>query len=392
MTNTQFWEAVFYWGYGTSFEAFWIATQWQGHRRVLGAGVYLIPVLRLVRRGVCERRVDALLTALENNGVPVGDRPDKEQLVDRWHRIAAGRCVAVLVPVVPWSILVVSFELMGAPNTFPSLWMNAVVAGCVVLTLALVVADGRAAAVSDAAGAATVEAIRFLETLLIPARHRTNQSALDEHGRTFGRLIQALRAQARHETHRMSPVARERVRLVTERLIATLVDSDHRYLFGEGADRDTAARELSRLASNALSHSCRPRAQLDGPLFVDPRLLENAPEADPAATVAEPLKNRVLTVAGGLATAVSLFAGAALFSDSVASGMMVFAGLASVALVYPPLREVLPWARDSVLGGPPANDEAGVAEPPLPPAPPSSTTCPDCAARSAATAGARPVG
>ncbi|MGW7127845.1 hypothetical protein ACWGIA_05715 [Streptomyces bobili] len=393
MTRTAFGDVTFFWGYWTFLEAVWIAVFWGSRSRVLGAGLYWIPGARYIRRGACGQRVETLLTALERSDVPVEERPDREQLVDRWHRITAGRCVSVLLQMVPVLIVVAPYMWMSvAGTTVTPLWMVAAVAGYGTLSLVLMAADERAAAVSDAAGKTTVEAIRFLETLVVPDGRHAQQSALDKHGRMFGRFIRSLRAQAHHETRRMSPAARERAQQSTERLIAALTDNDHRYLFGEGADRDTAARQLSRLASSALSRSCRPRAQLDALVFCDPHLLENVPAVDPAATVGEPLRNRVFGVAGRLVVAAGLFAGAAFFPDGVASGLMVFAGLASIALVYPPLREVLALAREPLLGSPPVSDEPRETTYPQRPVPSTTTPCPDCVARSSATAGSRPVG
>ncbi|MFG2628594.1 hypothetical protein [Streptomyces sp. NPDC048473] len=112
----------------------------------------------------------------------------------------------------------------------------------------------------------------------------------------------------RHTARTMPPEARERVRAITERLIAALADGNQRYLFCEGADRDTAVRDLSSLVAGALRHSCRPRAQRDSLVIVDAVLLAEAPEPDPMGTATEPLRSRLLAGAGRIAVAVGLLA------------------------------------------------------------------------------------
>ncbi|MFF7467740.1 hypothetical protein [Streptomyces sp. NPDC008092] len=226
----------------------------------------------------------ALLAQLAAQGVPAEGRPDQDELVDRWHRIVAGRCVAVLFQAVP--VLAVLLPFWWATSLSRSgdtpLWMFGAVAGFGATSIALMVADERATAVSDGAGVVRVEAIRFLKMLLMQDGRRSQDSALDVHGRAFARLCRALRVQARHTTRRMPTAARERVRETAERLIATLADGNQRYLFGEGADRDAAVRDLSRLVAGALRHSCRPRARGDSLGVVDAALLTDAPEPDAA--------------------------------------------------------------------------------------------------------------
>ncbi|CAL9554839.1 hypothetical protein SUDANB58_04521 [Streptomyces sp. enrichment culture] len=97
MTGTEFRNVAFLWGWWTSFETVWIAVPWQTRTRVWGGGVYRLPGRRHIRRGAAERRVGTLLAALGRKGVPAQDRPKKERLVDRWHRIVVGRCVPVLL-------------------------------------------------------------------------------------------------------------------------------------------------------------------------------------------------------------------------------------------------------------------------------------------------------
>ncbi|MCZ9341741.1 hypothetical protein NGM37_28675, partial [Streptomyces sp. TRM76130] len=153
-----------------------------------------------------------------------------------------------------------------------------------------------------------MEAVRFLETLLVKDDRRPQGSALDIRGRAFDRLCQALRAQAFHTTRRMPPAVRTRVRETTERLIAALVESNQRYLFGEGPDRDTAVRDLCRMVAGALRRSCLPRAQRDSLVVIDAALLAGAPEPDPAHTAPASFGNRLRTGAGKAASVVVLLA------------------------------------------------------------------------------------
>ncbi|MFF3375436.1 hypothetical protein ACFYXF_21125 [Streptomyces sp. NPDC002680] len=397
MTRTEFGNLAFLWGWWTFFEAVWIAVLWQSRSRVLGDGVYRIPGARRVRRGACEKRVEALLAELERRGVPAEDRPDKDELVDRWHRIVAGRCVSVLLQAIPLLVVVLPFwwATSLARTTVTPFWMFAAIVGFGAVSITLMAADERATAVSDAAGAVTVKAIHFLEMLLIPAGRRAQDSALDVHGKLFGRLCDALRSQARHGTRTMPPVTRTRVRETTERLVTVLADGNQRYLFGEGPDRAAAIRDLSRLVAGALRHSCVPPAQHDSLVIIDSRLLADTPEPGEAGVATELLRNRLLAGAGRLAVAVGLLAGAVLFpGEGVASDLLAAAGLASFALVCPPLREALNRARGLLFGGLPT-DNAAIEladEEPSRPVPASSTPCPHCADRPAVTAGSRPAG
>lgn len=397
MTRTAFENYSALWGGLTFFETIWIAALWQTRSRALGNAVYWIPGARRIRRGACERRVDALLAKLESKGVPADGRPDKEELVDRWHRIVAGRCVSVLLQVVPILVVVLPFwwaTSLARTTAVTPFWMFAAVAGFGAVSITLLAADERAAAVSDAAGTVTVESIRFLEMLLIPAGRRSQNSALDVHGKVFGRLRNALRAHARHGTRTMPPDIRERVRETTERLIAVLTDANQRYLLGEGPDPETAERDLSRLVADVLRHSCRPRAQRDSLVIVDAALLANASHPDGAGTVAEPLRSRLLAGAGRLAVAVGLFAGAFLFrGEGEASGLLVALGVATAALVLPQLREAMLRFGGLVFGGSPGGGEPATPHvEPSPPQPASTTPCPHCADRSPVTAGTRSVG
>ena len=384
MTRTEFGSLAFFWGWWTFFEAVWIAVLWQSRSRVLGGAVYRMPGVRRIGRRACESRVEALLAELERRGVPAEGRPDRGQLVDRWHRIAAGRCVSVPLQVVPLLVAVLPFAWTTsiAPATPTPLWMCAAVAGFALVSMTLMAADERVSVVSDAAGTVTVEAVRFLETLLIQDGRRTQDSALDVHARVFGRLCHALRAQARHTARRMPPAARERMRDITERLTAALADANQRYLFGEGPDRDTAARDLSRLAAGALRHSCRPRTQRDSLVIVDAALLADAPEPDSAGVAAEPLGSRLRAGAGRLVLAAGLLAGAVLLpGGGAASELLAAAGLASLALVCPPLREALHRVRDLLVGGS-FTENTAVPETatgtPSHPASASTMPCPHC--------------
>ncbi|MEV8287063.1 hypothetical protein [Streptomyces niveus] len=400
MTRTAFENYSALWGGLTFFEAIWIAVLWRTRTRVLGVGVYRTPGARRVRRGACDRRVDGLLAKLESKGVPAEGRPDKDQLVDRWHRIVAGRCVSALLQVVPILVVVLPFwwaTALARTTAVTPFWMFAAVAGFGAVSITLLAADERAAVVSDPAGTVTVESIRFLEMLLMPAGRRSQDSALEVHGKVFGRLRNALRAHARHGTRTMPPDIRERVRETTERLIGALADANQRYLLGEGPGRETAEHDLSRLVADVLRHSCRPRAQRDSLVIVDATLLADVPKPDEAGTVAEPLRSRLLAGMGRLAVAMGLFAGAFLFrGEGEASVLLVGVGVATVALVLPPLREALLRFGGLVLGAFGGLSGGGVPETPhgepSPPEPASATPCPHCADRSPVTAGSRPVG
>jgi hypothetical protein len=255
--------------------------------------------VRRIRRGACERRVEALLAELDRSGVPTEDGPDKGELVDRWHRIVVGRCVSVLFQAVLLLVAVLPFWWVTSlhPSTVTPFWMFAAIAGFGTVSLTLMAADVRATAVSDASGVVTVEAIGFLELLLIPDRRwaqdfpRSMSTAV--HGRQFGRLCNALRAQARHGTRTMPSATRERVRASTERLIAALADAHQRYLLGEGADRHTALRDLTRHVAGAPRHSCQARAERDSLVIVDVRLFTDVPEPEEAGAAVEPLRTRL---------------------------------------------------------------------------------------------------
>ncbi|MDI3418710.1 hypothetical protein [Streptomyces luteolus] len=395
MTRTVFVNLAYVWGQLTLFEGLWIVLLWQTRSRVLGKAVYWIPGARRIRRGACERRVGVLLDELKSRGVPEEETPDKDQLVDRWHRIVLGRCVSQPLLAAPFLLVMLSFSwsmVLAGSDVMP-LWMVAGIGGFGAVSIALLAADERAVAVSDPAGVVTVEAIHCLETLLVPARRRSQDSALHAHGRLFGRLRNALRVQARHGPRTMSAGARQRAHGTTERLIAVLGDADRRYLFSEGAERDTAERDLSRLIASILAHSCPPRAQRTSLLMVDLALLPDTAESDAADSAPEPFRNWLLAGAGKLAVAVSLLAGAALFpGGGPPSALLAAAGLAGVALVYAPLRDALQRARPLLVGGPPAEHggaEAAAEEPQTPPARP--VHCSHCFDHSPVTAGSRPV-
>jgi hypothetical protein len=369
----------------------WIAVQWRSRSRELGAVMYRIPGARLVRRRACERRVDGLLAELERRGVPAEDRPNRERLVDRWHRMVAGRCVSALFQVVPLMIIVIPYWRAQATGTSTTpLWIVLAVAAFGALSLTLMAADERAAAVSDPGGNVTAEAIRFLETLLVPGRRRQQESALDAHGRTFGRLSQALRGQARHLGRRMPSTAREHVRETTGQLIEALAHSNHQYLCGDEADRVAARNRLAWLVSSVLQHSCPLRDRRNSLAIVNERLLTGVPVADAAA---EPFRNRFPETVGKLVVAVALFVGAAVFPGGGAiSELMATAGLVSIALVCPPLREALRGIGVFRSGSTSAAGTTEANEEPQNPASSPPTACPECAERTAVTAGSRPVG
>jgi hypothetical protein len=383
MTRTEFEFLASLWGWWTFFEAVWTAVLWRSRTRVLGAGVYRTPGVRRIWRRACERRVEALLTALERVGVPAEGTPDKDDLVYRWHRIVVGRCVSVTLQMVPLLVVVFPFwwTTSIAPNAVTPLWMFAVLAGFGGVSITLMAADERATAVSDAAGVATVESIRFLEMLLMPDGRRAQDSALEVHGKLSARLCSALRAQARYGTFTMPPAIRLRTHEATERLIAAIENGNHRYLFGEGPDRDTAVRDLSRLVSGTLRHSCRPRAQRDSLVAIDSVLLVDAPKSREPDGAVEPLRSRLLAGAGRLAVAVSLLAGAFLFPGGGAvTDLLGIAGVATVALICPPVREALQRAKELFGTAPTGDGQAeAVAERLNPTDSPPSAACPHCA-------------
>ncbi|NIY68827.1 hypothetical protein [Streptomyces malaysiensis] len=395
MTDTEFDNIAFLWGWWTFFEAVWIAVLWRSRTRVPGGGVYRLPGVRRIRRGACEKRVETLLDKLEQAGVPAEEGPDKGELVDRWHRIVAGRCVSVVLQAVPLLVVVLPFwwSISLHRTTVTPFWIFAAVAGFGTVSLTLMAADVRATAVSDAAGVVTAEAIGFLELLLIPARRRAQDSALDVHGRQFGRLCIALRAQARYGTRTMPPATRDRVRATSERLIVALDDANERYLLGEGADREVALRDLARLVAGALRQSCPPRAERDSLLIIDPRLLAGGSEADEAGAATEPLRTRLLAAVGRLAVAAGLIAGAFLVPGGEAvSALLVAAGVSSVAAIWPHLREALHRGGQLVGGSSTAREPESAAEEPSRPAPSPSTPCPRCSDRSTVTTESRTVG
>ncbi|MFV2116925.1 hypothetical protein ACE14D_00055 [Streptomyces sp. Act-28] len=397
MTWTAFEELSFHWAAWTLFEALWIGMLWSARSRVPGRAVYWLRPARRIRRRACERRVGALLEELERRGVPEQDRPNKDQLVDRWHRIVAGRCAAAPFQVVPLLIAVAPFlPLRPAPDgdTAGSLRMFAALAVYGAVSIALMAADERATAVSDPAGLVTTRAALFLEALSAgPGERRSQDSALDSHGKAFRRLCRALRTQARHLTREAPAAARERVRQDTERLIAALTRSNERYLLSEGADRETAVCELARLVSGALRYSCLPRNSRDSLLVIGPHLLPDVPAMDAVAdTAEEPLRNRLVRWTGWLVAAGVLFTGAVLLPvGGVAVDVLVLAGAFSVAAVFPPLRAVLGRAVAG-LSGAAAVDTGPISDqPPQQPGPLSSSACPHRADRSAVTAGSPPV-
>ncbi|MEU6390376.1 hypothetical protein [Streptomyces sp. NPDC046939] len=403
MTWTAFKELSFYWTSWTLFEALWIGLLWASRSRVPGRAVYWFRPARRVRRRACKRRVDTLLGKLEQRRVPVPDRPDKAQLVDRWHRIVAGRCASVPFQVVPVLIAIGPLlPLRPGPDGTPvaALWMAAAIAAYCTVSIALMAADERAVAVSDPAGPVTTQAALFLEELLEESTARRSQeSALDAHGKAFRRLCRALRTQARHLTREQPSAVRERIREDTERLIAALTRENERYLFSEGPDREAAVEGLARLVSSALQHSCRPRDGRDSPVVVGAHLLADAPSPDGTAGLSEePLRNRLRRWTGGLAAAACLFGGAVVLpGGGVATDVLVLAGLFSVAAVFPQLRAVLGRAMAALSG----SAQERVAEPAAaaddrsaqrPESASARAACPNCADRSGVTGGSPTVG
>ncbi|MER7403614.1 hypothetical protein ABT373_14265 [Streptomyces sp. NPDC000070] len=288
------------------------------------------------------------------------------------------------------------WPLRPAPegDTAASLKMFAALAVFGAVPIALMAADERATAVCDPAGQVTTRAALFLEMLLKgPGERRSQDSALDSHGKAFGQLCRALRTQARHLPREAPAAVRESVRQDTERLIAALRQANERHLLSEGADRETAVCELARLVSGALRHSCRPRNSRDSLVVIGAHVLADAPSPDgTAGTSEEPLPNRLLRWAGWLAAAAALFTGAAVLpGGGVATEVLVLAGVFSVAAVFPPLRAVVGRAVAGLSGAASA-DAGGVPDQaPQRPSPSSSSACPHCADRSTVTVGSPPV-
>lgn len=183
----------------------------------------------------------------------------------------------------------------------------------------------------------------------------------------------------------MLPAIRLRACETTERLIAAFEDGNHRYVFGEGSDRDAAVLDLSRLASGALRESCRPRAQHDSLVVIGSVLLVDAPEPHDAGGAVEPLRSRLLVGAGRPAVAVGLLAGAFLFpGGGTVADLLGMAGVATVALVCPPVREALQRAKELFGPVPPGGGQAEpVGDGLNPTASPSPMACPHCAGSSA---------
>ncbi|MFJ4863722.1 hypothetical protein [Streptomyces sp. NPDC088748] len=357
MTWTAFVDASFYWAYWTLFEAMWIGMLWMTRSRVPGRAVCRIPGLRNVRRRACETRVDALLAVLAQHGVPVGDRPDRKQLVERWHGFVAGTCAAVPFQTVPLLIAWAPFlPLRPAPNDagLASLWMFVALACYGTVSITLMAADARAVAVSDAAGLVTAKAALFLEVLVLPAGQRSHYSALDTQGRAFSQMCRALRFQARYTTRELPSPLRERARHDTERLIATLGQHVERSLLSEGEERNNAVREMAHVVSSVLQHSCRRRDQRNSLVVVGGHLSASALAVATVVPAQAPVFwHRVLRAGGWLMAAAALFAGAALLpSGGVATDVMAVMGLLSIAAVVPPLRAVLDRARGGFLSGP----------------------------------------
>ncbi|MER6709864.1 hypothetical protein [Streptomyces sp. NPDC000877] len=266
------------------------------------------------------------------------------------------------------------------------------------VSIALMAADERAAAVSDPAGLVTARAALFLEGLLEePEARRSQESALDAHGKAFRRLCRALRFQARYLPRELPPAVRERVRQDTGRLIAALTQANERYLFSEGPDRETVVGELARLVSGALRHSCRPRDSRDSPVVIGAHLLADAAAPDGTAGVTEgPLWNRLRSWTGWLVAAAALFTGAVVLpGGGAATDVLVLAGLFSVAAVFPPMRAVLGRAVAGLSGMAQDRDvESAAHDRSAQPPGPSYTraACPNCADGSGVTGGSRTVG
>ncbi|MBZ6249517.1 hypothetical protein KVH27_14075 [Streptomyces olivaceus] len=359
MTRTAFVDITLFWGCWTLFESAWVALRWQDRSRVLGRGVYRVRgVSRLGRRSL-EFRVDAVLAALADSGVRQRHVPSRDQLVERWHRMVVGRFVAALLQSVPVLIIAVPLCWMsftGAPREAAPLWMFMAVAAFAAVSLSLMAVDQRAVGVSDPAGVVTVEAVRFLETLLRPETRLAQECALDVHTRSFGRLCRALRSQARYGARTMWPTDRARLGRETERLIAVLEDRGHTVLFSEREERGVVVGELTRVVASTLQHSCRPRAERDDLVVVDGELLTDTLTEEPASTASNPLGVRLLHAVGSAALGAALVTVAVLLPDgAVASEPLTWAGLAAVASISPPMRRALNWVKERAAG-------VGVAE------------------------------
>ncbi|MFD7016981.1 hypothetical protein [Streptomyces sp. NPDC059928] len=140
-------------------------------------------------------------------------------------------------------------------------------------------------------------------------------------------------------------------------------DSFHLFLFHmfRGEARNTAVRDMARLVSNALQHSCSGRDQRNSLIVVSAHLLAYTPALDGAApTTVNPWWHRVLRGFGGLLVAGALFAGTAVFpSSGAATDVMAVASLMSVAAVFPPLRELLGRAMAGFFGSAAPRTEQG---------------------------------
>ncbi|MBM7088868.1 hypothetical protein ACFTXK_01955 [Streptomyces sp. NPDC056956] len=116
-------------------------------------------------------------------------------------------------------------------------------------------------------------------------------------------------------------------------------------------------------------------------------------EADEVDAVGEPLRTRLPAGVGRLAVAARLLAGVFLFpGGAVVQDLLAAAGVAALAVIWPPLREALHRGARLLAGGSPsAGEPEATDDEPSRPALSPTTHCPHCADRSAVTAGSLTV-
>ncbi|GLW51971.1 hypothetical protein Stsp02_76310 [Streptomyces sp. NBRC 14336] len=105
-------------------------------------------------------------------------------------------------------------------------------------------------------------------------------------------------------------------------------------------------------------------------MIIDPRLLADVSQADEAAATTEPLKTTLSTAVARLAVAAGLVAGVFLVPGGEAvTGLLVAAGVSSVAAIWPRLREALHMDGQLVGGSSTLREPESAAEEPSRPAP-----------------------